>query len=143
MLFIFSTPVLIRYLWQLKTVVFLHWCLICAVLLYHYCSNVVITWKIGWVYSNYTNFYILANVLWSGIAPSTQTLISLCEPTDSWKIYLILLFLPENVFLLLIPPWKFGWLSNICLTNFYLLENVLFVTDSSLKILVIWQYLFW
>jgi len=29
----FSTPVLIRYLWQLKTVVFLHWCLICAVLL--------------------------------------------------------------------------------------------------------------
>ncbi len=27
MLFIFSTPVLIRHLWQLKTVVFLHWCL--------------------------------------------------------------------------------------------------------------------
>ncbi len=33
MLFIFSTPVLIRHLWQLKTIVFLHWCLICAVLL--------------------------------------------------------------------------------------------------------------
>jgi hypothetical protein len=33
MLFIFSTPVLIRHLWQLKTVVILHWCLICAVLL--------------------------------------------------------------------------------------------------------------
>ncbi len=30
MLFIFSTPGLIRNLWQLKTV-FLHWCLICAV----------------------------------------------------------------------------------------------------------------
>ncbi len=29
----FSTPVLIRHLWQLKTVVFLHWCLIRAVLL--------------------------------------------------------------------------------------------------------------
>jgi hypothetical protein len=29
----FLTPVLIRYLWQDKTVVFLHWCLICAVLL--------------------------------------------------------------------------------------------------------------
>ncbi len=29
----FLTPVLIRHLWQLKTVVFLHWCLICAVLL--------------------------------------------------------------------------------------------------------------
>jgi hypothetical protein len=27
----FLTPVLIRHLWQLKTVVFLHWCLICAV----------------------------------------------------------------------------------------------------------------
>ncbi len=30
MLFIFSTPVSIRHLWQLKTVVFLHWCLICV-----------------------------------------------------------------------------------------------------------------
>jgi hypothetical protein len=29
----FLTPVLMRHLWQLKTVVFLHWCLICAVLL--------------------------------------------------------------------------------------------------------------
>ncbi len=33
MLLIFSTPVLIRYLWQLKTVVFQHWCTIRAVLL--------------------------------------------------------------------------------------------------------------
>ncbi len=33
MLFIFSTLVLIRHLWQLKTVVFLHQCLIRAVLL--------------------------------------------------------------------------------------------------------------
>ncbi len=33
MLFIFSTSVLIRHLWQLKTVVFLHWGLICAILL--------------------------------------------------------------------------------------------------------------
>ncbi len=31
MFFILSTPVLIRHLWQLKTVVFLHWCLICTV----------------------------------------------------------------------------------------------------------------
>ncbi len=31
MFFIFSTPVLIRHLWQLKTVVFLHWSLIHAV----------------------------------------------------------------------------------------------------------------
>jgi hypothetical protein len=33
MLSIFSTPELIRHLWQLKTVVFLHWCLIRAVIL--------------------------------------------------------------------------------------------------------------
>jgi len=31
-LFIFSMPVLIRHQWQLKTVVFLHWCLIHGVL---------------------------------------------------------------------------------------------------------------
>ncbi len=31
MLFIFSTPEIIRHLWQLKTAVFLHWCLICVV----------------------------------------------------------------------------------------------------------------
>jgi hypothetical protein len=31
MQFIFSTPVLIRHLWQLKIVVFLHRCLICTV----------------------------------------------------------------------------------------------------------------
>jgi pentapeptide MXKDX repeat protein len=30
----FSTPELIRNLWQLKTAVFLHWCLLCAVPLY-------------------------------------------------------------------------------------------------------------
>ncbi len=33
MMFIFSTPLLIRHLWQLKTVAFLHWCLKSAVLL--------------------------------------------------------------------------------------------------------------
>jgi hypothetical protein len=31
----FSTPVKTRYLWQFKTVVFLHWFLICTVLLFH------------------------------------------------------------------------------------------------------------
>jgi hypothetical protein len=31
MLFIFSTPELIRNLWQLKTTVFLHWCLLFAI----------------------------------------------------------------------------------------------------------------
>jgi hypothetical protein len=31
MLFLFSTPELIRNLWQLKTAVYLYWCLTCAV----------------------------------------------------------------------------------------------------------------
>jgi hypothetical protein len=45
MLFIFSTPVLIRHRWQLETVVFLHWCLILAVLLYeHHLSKVLLDW---------------------------------------------------------------------------------------------------
>jgi hypothetical protein len=34
MLFVYTTPVLNRHLWQLKTVVFLHRCLICAVILH-------------------------------------------------------------------------------------------------------------
>ncbi len=42
MLSIFSTPVLIRHLWQLKAVVFLHRCLICAVLLMT--LNIVMQW---------------------------------------------------------------------------------------------------
>ncbi len=33
----FSMPVLIKHLWQLETVVFLHWCLIRAVLLPKQC----------------------------------------------------------------------------------------------------------
>jgi hypothetical protein len=33
MLFMLSTPMLIRHLWKLKTVIFLHWCLIHALLL--------------------------------------------------------------------------------------------------------------
>ncbi len=41
--FIFSTPVLIRHLWQLKTVVFLLWCLICAVPL-----NIVVKQHWAW-----------------------------------------------------------------------------------------------
>ncbi len=51
MLFTFSTPVLVRPLWQLKTVVFLHWCLMLVVLLHenmfviktaaHFCLGVV------------------------------------------------------------------------------------------------------
>jgi hypothetical protein len=50
MLFIFSTPVFIRHQWQLKTVVFMHRCLICAVLLSNalaYCSVLLIAKEEG------------------------------------------------------------------------------------------------
>ncbi len=52
MLFISSTPVFIRHLWQLKTVIFMHRCLICAVLLTNtlaYCSLLLITKAEGFV----------------------------------------------------------------------------------------------
>jgi hypothetical protein len=39
MLFIFSTPELIRNLWQLKTAVFLHWCLLRGVPLPKICAG--------------------------------------------------------------------------------------------------------
>jgi hypothetical protein len=39
---LFSTPVLIRHLWQLKTAVFLHRCPICTVLLL---ANVRLNWQ--------------------------------------------------------------------------------------------------
>ncbi len=48
MLSIFSTPVLIRQLWQLKIVIFLHWCLIHAVVLlkkYHFKLIELSEWK--------------------------------------------------------------------------------------------------
>ncbi len=47
MLFIFSTPVLIRHLWQLKTVVFLYLCLIHTVLFQ--------------IFKNSSNFVVYAN----------------------------------------------------------------------------------
>ncbi len=46
MYFIFSAPVLIRYLRQLKTIVFLHWCIICAVCWNAFQScNIRLGWK--------------------------------------------------------------------------------------------------
>ncbi len=46
MLFIFSTPELIRNLWQLKTAVFPHWCLICAVPLFTFFKV-----RLQWIYA--------------------------------------------------------------------------------------------
>ncbi len=50
MFFIFSTPEFIRNLWQFKTVVFLHWCLIRAVPLP--VSPSLILWIKGVVYTS-------------------------------------------------------------------------------------------
>jgi hypothetical protein len=43
----FLTPVLIRHQWELKTVVFLHWCLILAPLLRHSARKTFTTWKLS------------------------------------------------------------------------------------------------
>jgi len=51
-MFIFSTPGLIRHLWQLKAVVFLHWCLICYVLLFEY-QNLLLLSDIWWLKFKY------------------------------------------------------------------------------------------
>ncbi len=56
-LFHFSTPVLIRHLWQLKTVVFLYRCQMHGVLLKCFCANKSVlnwTWNIS-PKLNYTN----------------------------------------------------------------------------------------
>ncbi len=52
MLFIFSTPVLIRHLWHLKTAVFVHWCLIRAVPLPYFTERVTI-----FTHKSFTGFH--------------------------------------------------------------------------------------
>ncbi len=55
----FSTPVLIRHLWQLKTVVLLHWRLICAFLLICiHCHQKEINWNLNWSCSEFKCFMI-------------------------------------------------------------------------------------
>jgi hypothetical protein len=56
----FLMPVLIRHLWQLKTVVFLHWCLIHAALL---APNVISTQQA------FENFQFWMSDLWHKIDP--------------------------------------------------------------------------
>jgi hypothetical protein len=57
----FFTPVLIRHLWQLKTVFFLHWCLICPVLLTTLAKAKAKIWSI--TYDHNRSFKILATVI--------------------------------------------------------------------------------
>ncbi len=57
MLFIFSTPVLIRHLWQLKTVVFLHWCLI------HSLISIFMLLCHLWIKDSYSYFSLVSLLL--------------------------------------------------------------------------------
>ncbi len=67
--FIFSTTVSIRHLWQLKTVVFLHWCLIC--LFYRDNQHIVML---------SVTFYI--NCLWLMLSLLMLIVIMLCRDSE-------------------------------------------------------------
>ncbi len=69
MMFIFSTPGLIKHLWLLKTFVSLHWCLICAFLL------------LGldfWLFLNGLSF-------WDSVNVSVKTSLQKCHSNQSHR----------------------------------------------------------
>jgi len=91
MLFIFSTPVLIRYLWQLKTVVFLHWCLIHAILLFTFLKHAVplaafsktlVTLLLNSLFSIDKTGTQIQSCNSTSHLPSISTVIALAEPSD-------------------------------------------------------------
>ncbi len=66
MYFIFSTPVLIRHLWQLKTVVFVHWYLICTVLLAKLPPN--FPWLLHLSFTVYvTTLFFVSSTVWKKV----------------------------------------------------------------------------
>ncbi len=58
MLSIYSTPMLIRHPWQLKPVVFLHWCLICSAVLSPLCWVSLCWVSLWWVSLSFLNFEV-------------------------------------------------------------------------------------
>ncbi len=81
MLFIFSTPVSIRrHQWQLKTVVCLHWCLICDVLLPNHFFKFTDFPKNDHFYQKFTDF------------PNTKTVKDFHNLTKFYKLSLISTF---------------------------------------------------
>ncbi len=70
---------LIRHLWQLKTVVFLHWCLICAVLLQAYCITSCT------VHARLCTLYCAPLALWCMFYCSSLKRASLLWHTPSYK----------------------------------------------------------
>jgi hypothetical protein len=89
MLFNFSTQVLIKHLWQLKTVVYLHWCLISVVLLQlkkalfdrFLIENFVISWL------NLLRRFRLVGATTSSIKTLSITTLSILTPRI--KTYLV------------------------------------------------------
>ncbi len=82
MKFIFSTPVLIRHLWQLKTVVFRHWCLILTVTLspllvaakLQIYNSILLRWSLVWM-----NPQFLSQINWTGWTKSIKFLTFNCS----------------------------------------------------------------
>ncbi len=82
MLFIFSTPVLIRHLRQHKTVVFLHWCLLCAVVLIQHHS------KLACLSPSVTS--ILVKNLQERLQPSLKILDQECREQKTLAYFFII-----------------------------------------------------
>ncbi len=126
MLFIFSTPVLIRHLWQLKTVVFLHWCLIRAVLLTLYFKNVlpkchflpfpyryIVTITVPLQKSVFVNlvFYDRSIGIQSFAYNTTYTMKNTSRHDKIW--FLNTLFHLTNLIIITIQDHRKAWLSRL------------------------------
>ncbi len=90
MLLIFSTPVLFRHLRQLKTVVFLHWCLIRAVLLktkahLHYAENrgSLVSFSNETVFTNLLKHDSLPRFFWQSVNEAYQSFITSVPDTKT------------------------------------------------------------
>jgi hypothetical protein len=82
MLLIFSTPEFIRHMWQLKTAVFLHWCLINSILLNKFKDNKILFYKI-------CHWFLVTNKLFTGLnIPNKTTHIrQVCRKTIVWSCH--------------------------------------------------------
>ncbi len=96
MLSTFSTPVLVRDLWQFKAVVFLYWCLICAVLLavlmFELSSNFLHFVKIKQIskFRHIMFYYLSATYMFINQSPNTVICLglprSICMDMDKCQL---------------------------------------------------------
>ncbi len=111
MLFIFSMPVLIRHLWLLKTVVFLHWCLICSVYWPFLCFL-----SFHWIIKN------VENCLNNNIYSYLETFVGQCL-----NLYILMLFIfSMPVLIRHLCQFKTIVFPHWCLICSYLLTIFLF-----------------